>query len=714
MIIEEIEIKNYQCYFDSKIFRFSKGLNLILGKNGDGKTKFYEAIDWLFSDQKINLESLVSAKAIHQLLSGDTCQVLVRITVNQSGQRKTIKKYFYVSKDVKDTLSFTSPMLEGKEEENDIVISPERLRDIIFDPRIRQYSMFKGESQLNIFENKDALNNLINLFSDVQHLDTYIEKSKYMFNKADRAVSNEAKKNKTNQTKYIYLEKEIDNLKEQEKMLKFNVSNAQKEIINLDERINKSEEFVDNGEKLEIYNQKINLSENKISKQRAKIENEERYTTHLFDDTWILVYFEPIFKDFKDKVALVSKTRRKLSAEHNKELGRKQGEIETKEKILKSIPLPIGTPSVSHMEEMLNDELCKVCNREAPKNSEAYNYMLKRLEEFLKSQEVTPKQKEEQIELFKYDYTRKLVYFVDIYEKDLYDIKHLYIKIKDSISFVDRLSNDLQNEEIRLQSALKEKAQLISSSSIEANSLSSILTNYKGFQQDKSNKTYDLNRFKIDLEKCQKELDVKQNEKDELDKNQADVFLLKTKEILNDLFCITKDIRDQEFDEFVNNLEQLSNKIFIKTNQGSFTGVIKFYKFNYGDETKIDIILVDAEGKKFNGNSAQITLLHISVLLAISELVKEADNQSYPIIMDAPVSNFDEMHSKLFFEAIQSSVEQSILLLKDYVIRDDQTNRLKVKEEFNQIKKDKAFWIKLEEPYENKKLHTINTQIIEL
>ena len=81
--------------------------------------------------------------------------------------------------------------------------------------------------------------------------------------------------------------------------------------------------------------------------------------------------------------------------------------------------------------------------------------------------------------------------------------------------------------------------------------------------------------------------------------------------------------------------------------------------------------------------------------------------------MDAPVSNFDEMHSKLFFEAMQTSVDQSILLLKDYVIRDE-NNSLSIREEFKLIPKNKAFWIKLEEPYKNENLETINTEIIEL
>ena len=49
MIIKEIRIKNFRSYYgDNNLFEFSDGLTLILGDNGDGKTTFFEALEWLF------------------------------------------------------------------------------------------------------------------------------------------------------------------------------------------------------------------------------------------------------------------------------------------------------------------------------------------------------------------------------------------------------------------------------------------------------------------------------------------------------------------------------------------------------------------------------------------------------------------------------------------------------------------------------------------
>ena len=50
MIIKKVVIENFLCYYDKKEFVFADGLNIILGENGEGKTKFYEALEWLFNN----------------------------------------------------------------------------------------------------------------------------------------------------------------------------------------------------------------------------------------------------------------------------------------------------------------------------------------------------------------------------------------------------------------------------------------------------------------------------------------------------------------------------------------------------------------------------------------------------------------------------------------------------------------------------------------
>lgn len=48
MIIRRIEIENFRSYYGNEnIFEFGDGLTLIIGDNGDGKSTFFEALQWL-------------------------------------------------------------------------------------------------------------------------------------------------------------------------------------------------------------------------------------------------------------------------------------------------------------------------------------------------------------------------------------------------------------------------------------------------------------------------------------------------------------------------------------------------------------------------------------------------------------------------------------------------------------------------------------------
>lgn len=52
------------------------------------------------------------------------------------------------------------------------------------------------------------------------------------------------------------------------------------------------------------------------------------------------------------------------------------------------VPLPVHIPGQKIMQEMLDEEVCKICGRPAKMHSEPWNYMLQRLEEYKNSLKV--------------------------------------------------------------------------------------------------------------------------------------------------------------------------------------------------------------------------------------------------------------------------------------------------------------------------------------
>ena len=90
---------------------------------------------------------------------------------------------------------------------------------------------------------------------------------------------------------------------------------------------------------------------------------------------------------------------------------------------------------------------------------------------------------------------------------------------------------------------------------------------------------------------------------------------------------------------------------------------------NHGNLT---IDLQDRNGKVItNPNTSLLTTMHISMLLAISELTKDSRKAEYPLIFDAPTSSFDEGKDKSFYDCLNAHIDkQCIVVTKSFLYKD--------------------------------------------
>ena len=207
---------------------------------------------------------------------------------------------------------------------------------------------------------------------------------------------------------------------------------------------------------------------------------------------------------------------------------------------------------------------------------------------------------------------------------------------------------------------------------------------------------------------------VKREEKDKIDLKSANSFLIKTRAILRDIEAIFKETKEMKFDEFIAKLQAKSNSFFVRINIDSFTGNIVFNKRTSGSKTIVDIELQEDGRTFYKPNQSLLTSMHISILFAISELASETREEKYPMIFDAPTSSFGENKSAEFLNLIYETNNQKILLIKDFLVTDKKAKSLSIKKEFDHVKRNKAFWVKLERPFDPLNLKTINTKVITL
>jgi DNA sulfur modification protein DndD len=718
MIIDKLTIENYQCYFGIKVFEFSDGLNIILGENGEGKTKFFEAVNWLFEGNDDNLEQLVSKKTIENTNEGDTFRVRVSIAVRTPQDEKNIiTKSFLVHKKNNDKIEISSYMLEGIEENKSgerSQVDGKNLLERIFPYQIRKYSMFKGEAELDIFKSEDALTNLINLFSDAKYFDKYSIKGAFLREKAEKAVEESSKTDKKNEQAYKKLEIDIQNLVRDKQGLKKRLELTEDEIKSLDSQIQDAGSYVRNATDLETINKRIKTIEDNISRLNNIVD--ENYTTFLFDENWIAVYFEKFHKEYTVKTSNLDHTRRKLQTDFDVQKGIKEGEKKAKAELLKNlVPLPVNVPSKAHMEEMLEDQLCKVCNREAKVGSEPYNFMMARLQEYVDSQINQPLNEDPNAPLFKCDYTNRLVYMSVAHEDNLKNLRNISSNIKELFQFNEERKTDIEEQQALLEKEINERAKILGNSNLAAEKLSTVLKDYNSWIADLKQRNREHSDLQTRLATLDADLKIKCDEKDKIDLNSAQLFLVKTRAILRDIETIFNDTKELKFTKFVEKLQDTSNQYFQKINVNSFTGNIVFLKRKSSTGKFIVDVELQENGQSFFApNQSLLTSMHISVLFAISEIAKETREENYPMIFDAPTSSFGENKSTEFLNLIYETNNQKILLIKDFLVNDKSSKTLSIKTEFENIKRDKAFWLKLERPFDPLNLKTIETKIITL
>ena len=203
MIIKSIEILNFRSYYKSNIFNFCEGLNLIIGSNGDGKTTLFEAIEWLFrTDDIVKTDvKFISKKRSEELFAGDSDNVKVTMVYEHNGTEKILEKGFRFTKAYNGDITtsnyeFNLVYQDGIERDT----KPGRFFEYDLPSELRKYSMFKGETNLDIFQTSNALKMLVDTFSDVKDFDAYFSFMEYATQKANQARENAQKLDKKNAT----------------------------------------------------------------------------------------------------------------------------------------------------------------------------------------------------------------------------------------------------------------------------------------------------------------------------------------------------------------------------------------------------------------------------------------------------------------------------------------------------------------------------------
>ncbi len=697
MIIKSIVLTNFQCYFGENIFEFKSGLNVVIGDNGAGKSKLYDAFYWVLYDKTFDSSSrtmcltrdvkakLVSDKAKLLCLLDGKIETSVEIIFsnNEKGDEYIIKRIYQIYRtdtgndtEFKWRESSESQLFLYKKEkylEARLIKNADEIASIIkriLPNDIQPYLWFQGEQVDGLidFKNNSTLTNAINVLSDIREFDFFVDLSK----RALESAENEFRKE---QRRLIGNNQKSESLDNEKKKLIVKIERLEKELSEHRDGLmyaQEEQEKLHGQVEIAQHIRELDQEEKQVDAELQKLENDlknkiQRVQKNLFTKFWALKGMESLVDIYAKKFSSYENKKMEQKIEQEKSLEIQRGVI----KKLQS-RLPINVPEPIYIQKMLEEEKCLVCNREAPVDSDPWL----RIKELLEREDFE----------IQHSSSKSVIHnnFQDQYKK-LYQeglglqmrMPRMNNEIHELLEDINVLSQKKKRVTENLERIRSDIQELINSSSINSPHSTNILNAFTKHQEN-------IRKYDRLIQSCDHEMEVAQSRIEEIEGDfrklvvgQLPQTLIDKVATISDFRTVAVSTRERVFNRLILKLEEEANKHYntMSAENKSIRGRIRLVKqLNGNYMPKIQ----DSVGQELHSiNDANIILIKLSVIMAIISAKKSSRAaELYPLISDAPTSKFTENYTVGFCRTVGDVYSQSIIMSKDFYMNEPLLNRL--------------------------------------
>jgi len=659
MIIKNVLIQNFFCYVDTVSLDFMEGLNIVSARNSGGKSHLFNAFHWTFFNN-IYIDSDNSKK---EWRVADRIITLPDFVISNAAENDVLKTSIKIELTAESHLSEESSgdmldytferVIHFKKFNNEIIpLSRPELQisfvfqgetvflnngehdwflKLLFPVSIRKFMWFQGETvdELYDFSNPSTLNYAINEISYFPIYENLVEITKKSINSIDKKIDNELKKLKKFSAEQESLSNEIEEIQRKIQNREVNIVSYRNDIINLTEAILIEENKLKGYDKYTALKSKVVKLDYEIKAINDRIDILSVNAKEKFISKWMLNKCDSLI----------------LASEKN--LGIIGAEIKTFQK--SDNPVPITLPGPEYVQKMLDDHICYICERIVEDGSSAYQALLARMEDFRANQT---------LKILSDNYTE-----LGRFKRNLLsELRSITEEVVESESEIEKLLG--QRKKLR-----NERDNVYSEFGVTSDS--EIQLGYSTADQILS-KIRSLNSSKSSLEIKLKSFE----DNNETDEGILRDLLLKKSKIVSveDSLSITE-VQAKNYIEVihqaVSNLKKLALNELIKEITGESN--VLYNKYLGGitqGEIEIDngVRIVDKKSKKqlSNLNTAELTAQKLAVANSFLSLSEKKMNRSFPLLADAPTSQFDDKNTLHLTENLSESFRQIIIMSKDY------------------------------------------------
>lgn len=692
MILRSIELTNFMCYAGANKFDFTEGINVIIGDNGYGKSKLYDAFYWVmynkcfntskkdFSDTSSLKRLIISDKAIYDIDEGVvtasvvlTFHNLEKDSVYTLERRYSVKKLFdkiIEDQDSEEVVLFKEMSYLNARQVTD-KDEIKRIKNNILPDNIKPYMWFQGEQVESIidFNKSDTLTQAINVLSNITRFDNIINVAKSLqessakeYQKKQRDLSGDRGRSESLELERQKLLDKINNLELQEIQIQDNLATAEEKSENL---LNK----LADAQKIREIEAKRNAVEKNLNDVQEEFDEEQKNLhKRMFTNKWVLKGTENLFEDYSNIYHLFE--RKKLQKE-----AQVQAKLDSENALVRELQarLPIDVPEPIHVHHMLEIERCLVCDREASKYSEAW-LKIKELLDRSRMKIKTLEDEEIGVHNFIFDlrklYQNGLVLSHSISNIDA-DIASTYKKLRR----LDKKRKSLVEELAVIES---EKNSLIVDAALNVSQANNLLNEFNAQNELVKRSSNQIILNANFLAKNKEELAKIELELSKLVVGEIPAYLSEKVKVLEEFYQIAQSTRKRVFNRLVKLLEDEANKHYQEMTQSNMSsrGIIKLKELSNGKNYMPE--LVDEQGNVLlQLNTGNIILIKLATIMAIiSARQGSRDTDLYTLITDAPMSVFGEDYTIGFCKTVSKVYRQSIIMSKEFYKNEKLRNQL--------------------------------------
>ena len=632
MRLQSIELTNFRQFKDEKIqFAIDKNQNvtLIMGDNGSGKTSLAQAFFWCFyGTNSFQDKILLNRFVANNMIPNQKEMVCVRVYLEHKQEEYCVVRQQEYTKQYNDSLKPQNSILAiskkdkngnrtwlgtGKTESLKNIELTNTINDIM--PQdLSKYFFFDGEKIETLSKEISSgrkSNNFVEAVNSLTGLKATRNALNHLNPKLKGSVIGKL------EDEYIGgSDKRIAELTEEIKKLKSEWQRADDDINSADESIKSNDLYIEELEnKIKTYAEAANLQRTKTIRQNELKEHKWRKyqsLSRIYDNLNRDNLFDRFICEWPVKEALVILSNSDVSG--------------------KDIPKLHGDT----IKYLLKQKQC-ICGTILEENSKEWE-VLENLINYLPPESISTSIGNF-IKRMKDKYQEK-VYLLNDARSDFASILTLDEQISQCLEEIDEIDKKLNGKDVSRE--VNELNELISKTKINTVQL----------RNNKSALEKRIGGFSVSIQS-------KETERDTLAKKSSQ----------NASIALAKKYAEALYDKF--NVEYTSEEIKTKANLQAYINE-NFKKFFNGSITlQIDdnYAVKVSVNDKFNSletSTAQGIAVIFAFLAAIIRIAKEnSANETYPVVMDAPLSTLDNQRIKIVCDTLPQIADQVIIFIKD-------------------------------------------------